>query len=102
MAVACVVASIRHLKGAAKILSVDQPPMVTSVGVRRVERLFNMGVALGAVGRSDEAIDVCDDVLARYGDAPEPALREQVARALVNRGLRARRVGSLRRGDRRL
>jgi len=37
------------------------------------------------LGRSDEEIDVYDDVLARYGDAPEAALREAVARALSAR-----------------
>jgi len=39
---------------------------------------------LGAVGRSPEEIDVSDDVLRRLGD--HPALREQVANALVNKG----------------
>ena len=37
--------------------------------------------------RSEEALGVYDEVVARYGDAPEPALREQVARALVNKGV---------------
>ena len=39
------------------------------------------------LGRSEEALAVYDDVVARYGDAPEPALREQVASALVNKGV---------------
>jgi hypothetical protein len=43
-----------------------------------------------APGRSAlEELVVYDDVVARYGDAPEPALREQVARALVNKGRQA-------------
>jgi len=37
------------------------------------------------LGRSDEQIEVYDDVLARYGDAPETALGEAVARALSAR-----------------
>ena len=33
-----------------------------------------------------EAIAVDDDVVARFGDATEPGLREQVAKALVSNG----------------
>ena len=39
---------------------------------------------LGQLGRSEEAVAVCDPVLGRYGD--DPALREQVATALNNQG----------------
>jgi hypothetical protein len=45
---------------------------------------FNLGVVLGELDRSEEAIGVYDDVVARFGEAPEPALREiatQVLRA---------------------
>jgi len=41
---------------------------------------------LGTLGRSDEAIGVYDELLARFGNATEPALREQVAQALFNKG----------------
>ena len=42
-------------------------------------------------------IAVYDDLLARFGDATEPPLREQVAKALVNKGIR---LGQLqRRGE---
>jgi hypothetical protein len=30
---------------------------------------------------------VCEEVVARYGEDPAPALREQVATALVNKGV---------------
>ncbi len=43
--------------------------------------LFNVGVLLGQLDRSEEAVGVYDEVVARFGDAPEPALREQVAKA---------------------
>jgi hypothetical protein len=43
--------------------------------------LFNKGVTLGALGRSDEEIAVYDDVVGRFGTATELALREQVAKA---------------------
>jgi hypothetical protein len=36
--------------------------------------------------RSAEALDAADEVVARYRDDPAPALREQVARALVIKG----------------
>ncbi|MEZ5381377.1 MAG: hypothetical protein R2754_06210 [Microthrixaceae bacterium] len=48
---------------------------------------FNAGVVLGELGRSDEAIGVYDEVVARYGDDTEPAVREQVAGALVSKGV---------------
>jgi hypothetical protein len=41
--------------------------------------LRNKGVALSTLGRSEEAIAVYDDLLARFGNATEPALREHVA-----------------------
>jgi len=53
-------------------------------GLGDVNATFNVGVLLGQLGRLEEELVVYDDVIARYADAPEPALREQVARALVN------------------
>ena len=41
--------------------------------------LVNKGVRLGALERSEEAVAVYGEVVARYGDATEPALRERVA-----------------------
>lgn len=55
-------------------------------GVEIAQALYNAGVVLGQLSRSEEAIAVYDDVVKRYGDAPEPALREQVAKALFNKG----------------
>ena len=46
---------------------------------------YNLGVVLGELGRSEEAIAAYDLVLDRYGDDPAPALREQVAEALNNK-----------------
>ena len=58
--------------------------------------LFNKGVTLGQLGRSDEEITVYDDVVARFGTATELPLREQVAMALFNKGVT---LGQLGRGD---
>jgi tetratricopeptide (TPR) repeat protein len=58
--------------------------------------MFNVGVVLGELGRSEEAVVVYDEVLARFGDATEPALRERVAMTLVNKGVR---LGHLRRSE---
>lgn len=44
--------------------------------------LFNVGALLGQLERSEEAIGVYDEVVARFADAPEPALLEPVAMAL--------------------
>ncbi len=46
---------------------------------------YNLGVVLGELGRFEQAIEVYNQVLARFTDAPEPALREVVARALSAR-----------------
>jgi hypothetical protein len=43
--------------------------------------LFNKGVTLGELGRSEDEIAVTDEVVARYGTATEPALREIVEKA---------------------
>ena len=48
---------------------------------------FNKGVTLGRLERPTDEIAVYDQVVARFGAAPEPALQEQVARALVNKGI---------------
>ncbi len=48
---------------------------------------YNLGVLFGELNRSEDAIAVYDDVVARFGDASEPALREHVAGALVNKGV---------------
>ena len=58
--------------------------------------LWNKGLTLGALNRSEEAIAVYDEVLWRFGDASEAALREQVANALVNKGVA---LGALNRSE---
>jgi tetratricopeptide (TPR) repeat protein len=57
---------------------------------------YNLGVVVSELGRSDEALVVWDEVLARFGDAPEPVLREHVASALVSKGVA---LGELQRSD---
>ena len=46
---------------------------------------LNAAIRLGTLERSADEIAVYDEVVARFGAAAEPALREQVARALVNK-----------------
>jgi len=55
--------------------------------------LINKGVALGRLGRSEDAIAAYDQVIGRYGAASEAALREQVASALFNKGVRLGELG---------
>jgi len=45
------------------------------------------------IGRVDDAIDTYDDLLRRFGDAPEPAHREQVAAALFGKALSQEMLG---------
>ncbi len=54
--------------------------------VRIAQSLFNAGVVLGQLNRSEEAIAVYDDVVSRYGNKPKAELRKQVARALNGKG----------------
>ncbi len=48
--------------------------------------IFNRGVALGSLGRNTEAVAAYDDVVERFENVSEFALRAQVAKALVNKG----------------
>ncbi len=57
------------------------------------QALFNKGVRLGALGRTAEALSVYEEVASRYGDRPEPALAEKVARALGSKGWRQYELG---------
>jgi len=53
---------------------------------RVAKALVDKGVTLG---RPEQAVGVLDKVIAEYGDVPKPEmLREQVAKALVNRASR--------------
>jgi hypothetical protein len=47
--------------------------------------LVNKGYRLGVLTRSEDAIAVYDEVVRRFGEATEPALREQVEKALERR-----------------
>ena len=48
---------------------------------------YNLGVVLGELGRSEDAVRAYQQVIDRYGDDPAPALREQTAKALYNMGV---------------
>ncbi|WP_019098334.1 hypothetical protein [Pseudomonas putida] len=48
---------------------------------------MNKGITLGQLDRGEEAIDIFDDIEQRYGQDDSPALREQVAKALLNKGI---------------
>ena len=82
------------------VLAVDrlQTKDVASIAdMRRAARaLVNKGFTLGTLNRGEEAIAAYDEVLRRFGEAPEPALREPVAWALVNKGVT---LGTLNRSE---
>lgn len=61
--------------------------------VRVAQALFNRGVTQGQLGQSAEAINTYNEVLHRFGDANEAALKEMVARAFINKGLVHRTLG---------
>lgn len=49
--------------------------------------IFYIAISLGDLGYVEDEIAVYDEVVRRFGDAAEAALREQVARALYNKGV---------------
>ena len=49
--------------------------------------LYNKGVTLGELGRSEEEIASYDEVHCRFGESDLPALQQVVAKALVNKGV---------------
>jgi tetratricopeptide (TPR) repeat protein len=55
--------------------------------------LLSKGVALGGLGRFEEAIIVLHDVIARFELSNDPGAREVVARALFNQGVAYNRLG---------
>ncbi len=42
---------------------------------------------LDRLGRPKDALAAYDEAIARFGDATEPAVREQAAKALVHKGI---------------
>jgi len=58
--------------------------------------LLNKGVRLGELNRPEEELALYDQVVERFGDAPEPALGERVAKALFNKGVT---LGALNRNE---
>ena len=48
--------------------------------------LVGRGAALGRLGRGEEAIAVCDEVIGRFGDTDELLLREDVAHTFMIKG----------------
>ena len=61
-----------------------------------VHRMLRNGNILAEKGKYEEAIAVYDQVVERYGEASEPGLREQVAKALFNKGVT---LGQLKRSE---
>jgi len=55
--------------------------------------LVNKGVRLGVLGQPEAEIAAYDQVVERFGEATEPALREQVANALYNKGVTLGQLG---------
>jgi tetratricopeptide (TPR) repeat protein len=71
---------------------VAENPALTNLVARA---LYNKGIRLGTLNRSEEAITAYDELL-RYGEGTDPTLQKLVARGLRNKG---NRLGSLDRNE---
>jgi tetratricopeptide (TPR) repeat protein/MinD-like ATPase involved in chromosome partitioning or flagellar assembly len=60
------------------------------------QALYNKGVTLGQLQRSEEAIAAADELLQRFGESQTLGLQERIAQALVNKGVA---LGQLQRGE---
>ena len=69
---------------------------VAAARLSDAQALLNKGRTLGELRRREEAIAVYDDLIARFGNATELALREHVVMALLNKG---NMLGELRRRE---
>ena len=47
----------------------------------------NKGVSFGELNKSEEAIKVYDELIAKYGKREETVIAEQVASAMCNKGV---------------
>ena len=55
--------------------------------------LFQRGVALGEIGRTEEQLAAYDEVVRQFGKSEAPVLLEPVARALFNKGVKLGELG---------
>jgi len=55
--------------------------------------LIGKGYCLAKLGRTEAALETWSNVIQRFGDAQEPALREQAVKALFNQGISLKRAG---------
>jgi len=69
---------------------------VAAARLSDAQALLNKGRTLGELRRREEAIAVYDDLIARFGNATELALREHVVLALLDKG---NTLGELRRRE---
>jgi tetratricopeptide (TPR) repeat protein len=58
-----------------------------------VKALVNKSARLAWIGQTDEAIAVCDDLVARFGSSEEMAIAEKVSSALYNKSVTMRKTG---------
>jgi tetratricopeptide (TPR) repeat protein len=70
-----------------------EKPSKFEVQVNEAEALFLKGIDLLQLGRTVEAIQAYDELINRFGNAEELALRENVAGALVNKGFALESLG---------
>jgi tetratricopeptide (TPR) repeat protein len=83
-----VLTELKLLLGASDVLPLASSPVTTNAPseAEAAKALYDKGHDLQRQYRTQDAIAVYDDVLARFGDVPEAAVRAQAAEALFNKG----------------
>ena len=81
----------------ADAIAVDDGTTSEGFGGRlaNAQAMMSSASSLGTLGRSEEAVGVYDALVTRFGTAPELALRELVAKALVGLGYHHAHAGDL-------
>lgn len=73
--------------------SLDNAIKVATNEIETAVILINKGLTFGKQEKSDEEIEVYDELIKRYKDSKESAILEQVAKALYNKGVILGQIG---------
>lgn len=73
--------------------AIDKADTVPVTAVRNAEFIFARAITLDMLGRTEEAVQLYDQIQQRYDKDTSPDLRDSVARALVNKSVALGKLG---------